>query len=215
MFSLSPEKIRLYHAKLNILPLAKAGPVSNTGSSSVVTYIQQGKNCCPAAVKEDWMWEKQLRHQGQQRRTGRTPWCAGEEVLLQPVEQIILQATEGPMPEQMDVTSGKMQAAEWSPCRSSFSDRTCDAQSNLHCCSLFLKDCTLWKGLALRQFLRNCSPQEWPTLEELMKDYLPWEGSLAGAREEHDKERASDTKYYELITIFLLHPSVPLRGVRW
>lgn len=71
MFSLSPEKILLYHAKLKILPLAKSRPVSNTSSSSVVTYIQQGKNCCPAAVREDWMWEKQLRHQGQQRRSKR------------------------------------------------------------------------------------------------------------------------------------------------
>ena len=50
--------------------------------------------------------------------------------------------------------------------------------------SLFLKDCTPWKGPMLEQFVKNCSPWEGLTLEKFVKDCLPWEGPHAGAGEE-------------------------------
>ena len=50
--------------------------------------------------------------------------------------------------------------------------------------SLFLKDCTPWKGPMLEQFMKNCSPWEGLTLEKFVEDCLPWEGPHAGAGEE-------------------------------
>ena len=38
--------------------------------------------------------------------------------------------------------------------------------------SLFLKDCTPWKGPTLEQFVKNCSPQKGPVLEKLMDNCL-------------------------------------------
>ena len=46
-----------------------------------------------------------------------------------------------------------------------------------------LKDCTLWKGPTLEQFVKNCSPWEGLMLEKFVKDCLPWEGPHAGAGE--------------------------------
>ena len=34
-------------------PLAKAGPISDVGSASVVTYLRRGKNCCTTAARRD------------------------------------------------------------------------------------------------------------------------------------------------------------------
>lgn len=45
-----------------------------------------------------------------------------------------------------------------------------------HWSSLFLKDCTPWKGTLLEQFLENCRPWEGPTLEKLVQDCLQWRG---------------------------------------
>ena len=50
--------------------------------------------------------------------------------------------------------------------------------------SLFLKDCTPWKGPTLEQFVKNCSVWEGLTLEKFMEDCLLWEGPHAGAWEE-------------------------------
>ena len=50
--------------------------------------------------------------------------------------------------------------------------------------SLFLKDCTPWKGPTLEQFVKNCSPWEGLMLEKFVEDCLPWEGPHAGAGEE-------------------------------
>ncbi|GAB0209457.1 hypothetical protein GRJ2_003411400 [Grus japonensis] len=62
---------------------------------------------------------------------------------------------------------------------------------NPHWTSLFLKDCTLWKGPMLEQFVKNCSLWEGPTLEKFMKDCLPWEGPHAGAGEEREGGRSA------------------------
>ena len=39
--------------------------------------------------------------------------------------------------------------------------------------SLFLKDCTLWKGPMLGQFMKSCSPREGLTLEKFVENCLP------------------------------------------
>ena len=47
------------------------------------------------------------------------------------------------------------------------------------CSSLLLKECTLWKGPTLEQFMKDCS-----LLEKFVEDCLPWEGPHTGAGEE-------------------------------
>jgi len=49
----------------------------------------------------------------------------------------------------------------------------CDSVGDPRWSSLFLKDCTLWKGPMLGQFVKSCSPWEGPTLEEFVENYLP------------------------------------------
>ena len=47
--------------------------------------------------------------------------------------------------------------------------------------SLFLKDCTPWEGPTLEQLVKNCSPWEGLPLQKVVDDCLPWEGPQAGA----------------------------------
>ena len=63
----------------------------------------------------------------------------------------------------------------------------CDPVGSLRWSSLFLKDCTLWKGPTLEQFGKSCSPWEGLTLEKFVEDCLPWEGPHAGAEEEYEE----------------------------
>jgi len=48
---------------------------------------------------------------------------------------------------------------------------TCDPVADSCWSSLFLKDCTLWKGPMLEQFMKNCSPWEGPTLAKFMEEH--------------------------------------------
>ena len=73
---------------------------------------------------------------------------------------------------------------ERSPRWSRFAGRTCDSVGDPRWSSLFLKDCTPWKGPMLEQFMKNCSPWEGLTLEKFVEDCLPWEGPHTGAGEE-------------------------------
>ena len=73
---------------------------------------------------------------------------------------------------------------ERSPRWSSFSGRTCDPLEDSRWSNVLLKDCTLWKGPTLEQFVKNCSPWEGATPEKFMEDCLPWEGPHTGAGEE-------------------------------
>ncbi|GAB0195077.1 zinc finger and BTB domain-containing protein 5 [Grus japonensis] len=41
---------------------------------------------------------------------------------------------------------------------SRFAGSTCDPMEDPRWSSLFLKDCILWKGPTLEQFVKNCSP---------------------------------------------------------
>ncbi|KAJ7426977.1 hypothetical protein WISP_10547 [Willisornis vidua] len=61
--------------------------------------------------------------------------------------------------------------------------RTCDPFGVLWWSSLFLKDCTLWKGPVLGQFVKNCSLWNGLTLEKFVEDCLLWEGLHTGAEE--------------------------------
>ena len=73
---------------------------------------------------------------------------------------------------------------ERSPHWSRLAGRTCDPMGDPCRSSLFLKDCTSWKGSTLEQFVKNCSPWEELLLEKFMEDCLPWEGPHGGAVEE-------------------------------
>ena len=73
---------------------------------------------------------------------------------------------------------------ERSPRWSRFAGRTCDPMGDPRWSSLFLKDCTPWKGPTMEQFLKNCSLWEGLTLEKFMEDCLSWEGPHTGAGEE-------------------------------
>ena len=66
---------------------------------------------------------------------------------------------------------------ERSPCWSRFAGRACDPMGDPRWSSLFLKDCTLWKGPTLEQFMKNCSLWEGLMLEKFMEDCLPWGGT--------------------------------------
>ncbi|KAK4824801.1 hypothetical protein QYF61_019469 [Mycteria americana] len=70
--------------------------------------------------------------------------------------------------------------------------------------SLFLKDCTPWKGPTLEQFVKSCSPWEGPTLEELVEDCLLWVGPHAGAGEEGEEEGAAETTCDEMNPALML-----------
>jgi len=47
---------------------------------------------------------------------------------------------------------------------------------------------------------------EGPTLEQFMKDCIPWEGPHDGAEEKSEEEGVSETKYYELTATLLPQP---------
>jgi len=73
---------------------------------------------------------------------------------------------------------------ERSPHWSRFPGSTYDPVEDLCGSSLFLKNCTLWKGPILEQFVKNCSPWEGLTLEKFTEECHPWEGPHTGAGEE-------------------------------
>jgi len=111
------------------LPLAKAKPISDSGSASEITYLRRGKKPTQNLHKSSWksenMREQQLcRPQGQCRSRGGGAPGAGAEVPLQPMEQtmvrqavtlqsmevhggadLYLQPMKDPMPEQVDAQS--------------------------------------------------------------------------------------------------------------
>ena len=73
---------------------------------------------------------------------------------------------------------------ERGPCWCRFADRTCDPVGDPRWSSLFLKDCTLWKGPTLEQFMKNCSLWERLMLKKFMEGCLLWEGPHTGVEEE-------------------------------
>ncbi|GAB0203377.1 zinc finger and BTB domain-containing protein 5 [Grus japonensis] len=140
---------------------------------------------------------------------------------------IHLQPMENPMPEQVDAPEGgcgpweaHVGASSWqdlwtrgerSPCWSRFAGRTCDPVGDSRWSSLFLKDCTLWKGLMLEQFMKNCSLWEGLMLEKFVEDCLLWVGLHIGVGAE---EGAAETMCDELTATPIPHPPVLLGGRR-
>jgi len=61
---------------------------------------------------------------------------------------------------------------ERSPQWNRFAGRACDPVGDPHWSSLFLKDCTPWKGPTLGQFVKNCSLWEGLTLEKFVENCL-------------------------------------------
>jgi len=72
----------------------------------------------------------------------------------------------------------------WREDTTRFAGRTCDPKRDPRWSSLFLKDCTLWKGPTLGQFVKSCSPWEGLMFKKSMEDCLLWEVPQAGAEEE-------------------------------
>jgi len=159
-----------------------------------------------------------------------------EAVPLQPMQvhsgaHVHLQPMEDAMPEQVNAPKGgcdpvgslhwskllAVPVARWkkrSPHWSGFAGRTSDPVGDPRWNSLFLKDCTPWKGPTLEQFVKNCSLWEGLTLEKFMQDCLPWEGPHSGAGAECEEEGVPETTCDELTPAPIPHPSVPLRGKR-
>jgi len=71
-------------------------------------------------------------------------------------------------------------------CWSWFADRTCELVEDPRWSSLFLKDCTPWKGLMLENFIEDC---------------LLWERPNTGAVEYCEDEEAAETMCDELTAI--------------
>ena len=74
------------------------------------------------------------------------------------------------------------------------SGRNCGPMGDRHWSTLFLKDCTPWKGPMLEQFLKNCSSWVGSMLEKFVEDCVPWVRLHAGAgegmrRKEQQKQR--------------------------
>jgi len=70
------------------------------------------------------------------------------------------------------------------PCQSRFAGRTCDPVGDPRWSSLFLKDCTPWKGPTLGWFVKHCSLWEGLMLEKFVENCFLWEGPHTGAGEE-------------------------------
>jgi len=79
---------------------------------------------------------------------------------------------------------------ERTSCRSRFVGRTCDLTGDPLWKSLFLKDCTLWKGPILGWFVKNGSLWKGLILEKFVENCLLWEGPHAGAGEECEESSA-------------------------
>jgi len=60
-----------------------------------------------------------------------------------------------------------------SPRWSRFAGRACDPVGDPHWSSLFLKNCTLWKGPTLGQFVKSCTLWEGLTLEKFVENCVP------------------------------------------
>lgn len=128
---------------------------------------------------------------------------AWAEISLQPMVKTIViqivsrQPMEDSAPEQVDregvilwrAHSGvrscqKLQPMGRSSCWSRFSGRTCDPAGVPHWISPFLKDCTPQKGPTMEQFMKNCSPWEEQHWTSVWSSLL-WAGSYTGPGEEY------------------------------
>jgi len=71
----------------------------------------------------------------------------------------------------------------------------------------------------MEHFVKNCSLWEGPTLQQFMGNCLPWEGLHDGAGQSvrsppSEEEGAAETTCEELTTTPIPHPPVTLKGRR-
>lgn len=188
---------------------AKAGPVSDTGSTSVITNLRKDEKCCSTvARREGCVYMRGTTAQILRSvKKGKSPPCTGADILLQPIEQISHSLWRTSCKMCPGVPWRKLQPVNRSPYRSSFSDRTCAATTNLHWNSLT-------EGTHAIAVLEDLSPQEGLMLEKFVKDCLPWETPHAGGGKDLEEEGAANTKHEELMATPLLQYSALLRGSR-
>jgi len=80
-----------------------------------------------------------------------------------------------------------------SPCWSRFAGRTGDPVGDPCWSSLLLKDCTMWKGPMLEQFMKNYHLWEELTLEKFLENCLPWVRPHTEAVKESKEEGVAES----------------------
>ncbi|OPJ66508.1 hypothetical protein AV530_016553 [Patagioenas fasciata monilis] len=143
---------------------------------------------------------------------------------------IHLQPMEDPTLEQVDMPKGGCDPVasscwnrplegpvEWwkeEPTQEQVPGRACDLMGDPHWSSLFLKDCTLWKGSALEQFMKkdSCWRSSWRTVSCGRDPTLEQENNMRSPL--HEEEGAAETMCNddEMTKSPIPHPSVPLVG---
>jgi len=180
------------------LMLAKAKPVSDSGSASVVTYLRRGrKNCSETTVEReerDDVKEKTL-------QTPRSVKKEGEEVLKVPEHLVMKTMVRQAVPLQfMEVHGGAdlhLQPMEGTPRQSRWMpEGSCDpavsprwsrllpgpadrGERSPHWSRFAGRACDPmgnphWSSL----FLKDCTPWEGPTLGQFVKSCSLWEGLM-------------------------------------
>jgi len=66
--------------------------------------------------------------------------------------------------------------------QSRFAGRACDPMGDSRWSSLFLKDCTQWKGPMLGQFVKSCSPWERTHIGKVCGELSPMTGTSCWSR---------------------------------
>jgi len=103
---------------------------------------------------------------------------------------------------------------ESNPRHSRFGGRAHDPVEDPRWSSLFLKDCTLWRGPTLGQFVQSCSPWEGPTLQTFVENCLLWVCPHAGAGAECEESSPEGQGAAETTCDELTITPVPLRHLR-
>ncbi|KAM9590860.1 uncharacterized protein ACIBXB_005909 [Morphnus guianensis] len=201
-------------------PLAKAEPISNSGSASVITYLRKGKKLlCNSSWKRGVRICKRNNSADTKVSEGGGAPGARAEIPLQPMVKTVvrqavplqpmevhsgadihLQPVEDPTLEQVDVPEGG-----------------CDAMEIPHWSRFLAGPVTPWIGPTLELSIPEglhpverthagavrgeLQPVEGPTLEKFVEDCLPWEGPHAGAGGEFEEEGVEETTCDELTAI--------------
>ncbi|GAB0207488.1 hypothetical protein GRJ2_003214500 [Grus japonensis] len=195
-------------SKMDLL-LAKAKPISDGGSASVITFLRSGKiAACISWRRKVSIFERnnyadtKVSEEGE---GGGAPG-AGEKIPLQPVVKsavmqvvplqpmevhggadIHLQPVKDPTLEQMDMPKGDCDPVGTSSWTRSWQDLWSSGGPTLEQSvpeGLHPMEKDTWKGSMLEQFVKNCSLWDGRTLEKFVEDCLPWVGlhNAAGKR---------------------------------
>lgn len=164
--------------------LAKSEPISDAGGAFVKIY---SRNCEKNTMQK--LWVRKCERNSIAHTKVRGEDSTRTEILLRPMEKttvkpvVFLQpispsvraiSTLRPMqdttPTQVDVPWSKLQPIEIPCCSELLTEAATRKQEHMqervfwqklaHGSSLFLKDCTPWKGPMLEQLTKNCNPLE-------------------------------------------------------